>query len=160
MYLTARGNFSGSPATLLPLVLLLEPCLQRLEVLEQRAAVHLSLAGDGKERVGPRLARAHREHLPQPLPRLLAAEEGALVQRPLVPGCLAEGAVELELQDVGEEVARVGHVGRHVVLGAGIEVLLAARRRRGDALVLRPQRPRSEERRVGKECRSRWSPYH
>src|SRR2546426_11926504 len=23
-----------------------------------------------------------------------------------------------------------------------------------------PQRPRSEERRVGKECRSRWSPYH
>ena len=23
-----------------------------------------------------------------------------------------------------------------------------------------PARPRSEERRVGKECRSRWSPYH
>ena len=23
-----------------------------------------------------------------------------------------------------------------------------------------PERPRSEERRVGKECRSRWSPYH
>ena len=23
-----------------------------------------------------------------------------------------------------------------------------------------PQRSRSEERRVGKECRSRWSPYH
>src|SRR2546425_12116323 len=23
-----------------------------------------------------------------------------------------------------------------------------------------PLRPRSEERRVGKECRSRWSPYH
>src|SRR2546425_12458526 len=28
----------------------------------------------------------------------------------------------------------------------------------GQALVTR--RPRSEERRVGKECRSRWSPYH
>src|SRR3954464_9691963 len=66
MYLTARGNFSGSPATLLPLVLLLEPCLQRLEVLEQRAAVHLPLAGDGKKRVLPRLARAHREHLRPP----------------------------------------------------------------------------------------------
>src|SRR2546422_3504345 len=25
---------------------------------------------------------------------------------------------------------------------------------------LRPARARSEERRVGKECRSRWSPYH
>ena len=23
-----------------------------------------------------------------------------------------------------------------------------------------PDKPRSEERRVGKECRSRWSPYH
>ena len=23
-----------------------------------------------------------------------------------------------------------------------------------------PRKPRSEERRVGKECRSRWSPYH
>ena len=26
--------------------------------------------------------------------------------------------------------------------------------------VLRQAEPRSEERRVGKECRSRWSPYH
>src|SRR3989454_4953825 len=34
--------------------------------------------------------------------------------------------------------------------------LLRPRRRPGDL----PQGPRSEERRVGKECRSRWSPYH
>ena len=27
-------------------------------------------------------------------------------------------------------------------------------------LLLNPEHPRSEERRVGKECRSRWSPYH
>ena len=26
--------------------------------------------------------------------------------------------------------------------------------------LLKIQQPRSEERRVGKECRSRWSPYH
>ena len=26
--------------------------------------------------------------------------------------------------------------------------------------LLQPDNPRSEERRVGKECRSRWSPYH
>ena len=25
---------------------------------------------------------------------------------------------------------------------------------------LKPEKDRSEERRVGKECRSRWSPYH
>src|SRR2546427_11111043 len=29
-----------------------------------------------------------------------------------------------------------------------------------DALALDASRSRSEERRVGKECRSRWSPYH
>ena len=29
-----------------------------------------------------------------------------------------------------------------------------------DDLVLKMVRSRSEERRVGKECRSRWSPYH
>src|SRR2546429_5288605 len=30
----------------------------------------------------------------------------------------------------------------------------------GDAIALHIDVPRSEERRVGKECRSRWSPYH
>ena len=30
----------------------------------------------------------------------------------------------------------------------------------GDILIAAVGRPRSEERRVGKECRSRWSPYH
>src|SRR2546430_5337856 len=32
--------------------------------------------------------------------------------------------------------------------------------RAGQAGHVEHQRPRSEERRVGKECRSRWSPYH
>ena len=31
---------------------------------------------------------------------------------------------------------------------------------RGAFLVIDPKTDRSEERRVGKECRSRWSPYH
>ena len=30
----------------------------------------------------------------------------------------------------------------------------------GDRVRVMETRPRSEERRVGKECRSRWSPYH
>ena len=45
-------------------------------------------------------------------------------------------------------VARHGGPGRHEVLSAQVTVA-------SDALL-----PRSEERRVGKECRSRWSPYH
>src|SRR2546427_6806096 len=35
-----------------------------------------------------------------------------------------------------------------------------ARARRNNALIRNLRRLRSEERRVGKECRSRWSPYH
>src|SRR5467141_284467 len=147
MYLTAGGKRPAltlavaSPATLLPLVLLLEPLLQRLEVLEQRAAVHLALPGHRFEGVRPRLARPHREHLPEPLSRFLAAVEGTLVQRALVSGRLAHGAVELELEDPRQEVPRIRHVRGHMVLGAGIEVLLRPRHRRRHALVLRPQRP-------------------
>ena len=50
------------------------------------------------------------------------------------------------------------------VLNCSIEVLICDR---SDALVIErahkyniPVHLRSEERRVGKECRSRWSPYH
>src|SRR2546426_8014981 len=43
---------------------------------------------------------------------------------------------------------------------AGVEVVRATRRvtRRGNSTLSATER--SEERRVGKECRSRWSPYH
>src|SRR3712207_8945102 len=49
-------------------------------------------------------------------------------------------------------------VEEHELLGLVTEVLLdvGGRRRVGD----RADLLRSEERRVGKECRSRWSPYH
>src|SRR2546426_4176825 len=40
------------------------------------------------------------------------------------------------------------------------EVAIGAERAGGVALELQGASPRSEERRVGKECRSRWSPYH
>src|SRR3712207_9586481 len=41
-----------------------------------------------------------------------------------------------------------------------VVVALAAKLARVAGAVLRSGRGRSEERRVGKECRSRWSPYH
>src|SRR5437879_10187744 len=103
MYLTAGGSFC-LPATALPLVLDFEPRLQRLEILEQRAAVHLPLTGHRFERVGPRLRRAHRKHLPQARAGFLAAVERALVQRACVAGGLAHREIELELQDAGEEI--------------------------------------------------------
>ena len=48
----------------------------------------------------------------------------------------------------------------HFIHGS-LQALDAALRARGGALIVRHGRAtRSEERRVGKECRSRWSPYH
>src|SRR2546422_11275531 len=41
-----------------------------------------------------------------------------------------------------------------------LERLGVWRELRGRPVPLRPEHLRSEERRVGKECRSRWSPYH
>src|SRR3989442_5325553 len=41
------------------------------------------------------------------------------------------------------------------VIAENLSVLLPA-----DRVAVYPWPPRSEERRVGKECRSRWSPYH
>src|ERR1022692_4825172 len=42
----------------------------------------------------------------------------------------------------------------------GSRLTLLLQRSRPDACRTRRALPRSEERRVGKECRSRWSPYH
>src|SRR3989441_12964098 len=76
------------------------------------------------------------------------------IERPLEPGAsaldiLEEVAVErLDLDAVQER----------------LDALLAAQPRMGEVAaageVLDTRHARSEERRVGKECRSRWSPYH
>src|SRR2546425_1060664 len=66
---------------------------------------------------------------------------GHLTTGARLAGGLAQGAVELELEDVREEVARVGNVGGHVVLGPGVEVGLAARHGRRYALIPLAQRP-------------------
>src|SRR5256885_12194827 len=53
----------------------------------------------------------------------------------------------------------------HDILRKTVHVLVSSQSERGDLIRSRcaaqPEiDPRSEERRVGKECRSRWSPYH
>ncbi len=63
------------------------------------------------------------------------------MQWTLVASDLAQGAVELELQDRRQEVAGVGDVGRDVILGARVEVILRTLHRRDDPLVLGAQRP-------------------
>ena len=75
-------------------------------------------------------------------------------------------AVVVDGADDGRLAAAVA-----VLEGQGVEVILGRQRiaharvagqqaDAADAPVQGPARSRSEERRVGKECRSRWSPYH
>src|SRR3954451_3951645 len=135
------GRHNGSPSARLPLILLIEPRLQRREVIEDRRRIHLLLSADRLQRLGPRTALPHRQHAGQPLARMFVLIDRAAIERFGIARGLTERAVELELEDVGEEIARVRHVRGYVILRARIEILLAARLRRRDALVLQPQRP-------------------
>ncbi len=47
------------------------------------------------------------------------ALHGAAIQRPRPAGRLGQRTVKLELQNVGQEIAHVRDVGRHVILGSG-----------------------------------------
>src|SRR6476646_8004808 len=69
-----------SPAALLALVLILEPLLERREVLEDRARIHVALTGELEQRILPRLARAERQHLLVGGACFLVAVEAALVE--------------------------------------------------------------------------------
>src|SRR5256886_8406342 len=66
---------------------------------------------------------------------------------------------DLRLADLRREVAASL---RHVHLPADLrrQSPLGDGTWRGEPEARAPATPRSEERRVGKECRSRWSPYH
>ena len=108
---------------------------------------------------------------PLPLDRLL--DELLLRIRDVLD---ADTAAFLLLDDAGEElVARAAkgleeevEAGVRIPVGGGFAGRIAAERAPGviedidHAEVLNPilREKRSEERRVGKECRSRWSPYH
>src|SRR3989442_5162676 len=64
-------------------------------------------------------------------------------------------APQREADGVGHEVD--DHLHEPVLVAADVEALAHALPREREPALLRL---RSEERRVGKECRSRWSPYH
>ena len=83
-----------------------------------------------------------------PLPRMVKVAQ--FFERPTV-------------DDVEDEVARKMRGGEYLTsLKPGMLVAVTAGSRgiTNMPLIIRSIRSRSEERRVGKECRSRWSPYH
>jgi hypothetical protein len=92
--------------------LLVQPLLQGLEVLEHGAGVHRSLSSDLFQSVLPGETGAEFEHVLQLLSGLGVLVDAALVQGACVIGCLAEGLVELELQNRRDKVPHIGHI-RH-----------------------------------------------
>ena len=62
--------------------------------------------------------------------------------------------------DIHLDSALSAHLGRERARGRRNEILNTFRKIFGYAAENDVQAVRSEERRVGKECRSRWSPYH
>src|SRR2546429_4716328 len=91
-----------------------------------------------------------------PLPVTLGQEAAGIVSA-VGPGVAAP--------KVGQRVAYASLLGayaEYVVVPADRVVVLpdGVSSKQGAAVMLQGMTARSEERRVGKECRSRWSPYH
>src|SRR2546425_1175973 len=93
--------------------------------------------------------------LVQELPEQVQAQAGVRQEKVVArPADRSEANVGVKLRDRAHVVE-----GRHGVLLSMDEERREGRNRRQDPVHLVIEK-RSEERRVGKECRSRWSPYH
>ena len=77
-------------------ILLVKPGLQRREIIRNRRRVHLLLAGQRRQRILPRLARAQRQHFVQPSPASLLLINRAAMQRPGVSSLPAQAPAETE----------------------------------------------------------------
>src|SRR3989454_299090 len=125
--------------------------LRRAFALDPAAKVK-ELSRGQKARAGLLIALAHR-------PELLVLDEPSSGLDPIVRRDIL-GAVIRTIADEGRTVLFSSHlldeveeVADHVTMIASGRIVLSAPL---DAI----KESRSEERRVGKECRSRWSPYH
>src|SRR5256885_14395621 len=96
------------------------------------------------------LLRLYRSILPRPRPRRIRRRHRA--ERPILR--LARGS-----RDQGSRLELYGWLDA-TQIQAYAEVRNEYGLRPGQPLCQRTAGERSEERRVGKECRSRWSPYH
>ena len=114
----------NSPADGLSLDLLVQPGLQWRDVVDDRGCVHLLGAGQGFESFRPGLGATERQHRVQPLTGFLAFIDGAAVERRRAARRLRQCAMELELENLRQEISRIRHVCRYMVLGARIEKTL------------------------------------
>src|SRR3712207_817736 len=69
-------------------------------------------------------------------------------------------AISLEMETLGPRLVETVRAASRARLPSSLRLAERVRLRSGMGQPSSAQAPRSEERRVGKECRSRWSPYH
>src|SRR2546430_13537637 len=77
----------------------------------------------------------------------------------------SECALPISSTSPGGRAMDLGLRGKHAIvtggsLGIGKAIARELAREGVDVAIVARTKARSEERRVGKECRSRWSPYH
>src|SRR5579871_1280078 len=85
------------PADAMPSVLLVEPLLERREIIEDGRGIDIFFAGHGFERFGPRMALSHLKHFCQLRARGFVAVNRAAIQRSGITRFAAQRAVKLEL---------------------------------------------------------------
>src|SRR6266568_4652130 len=94
------------------------------------------------------------------MPRLTARETLQLVHQetPDTPVIIVTGSLDEEIAAAYIKAGATDYVVKHHLerLGPAVQRALDLKQAREE----QAQAERSEERRVGKECRSRWSPYH
>ena len=78
---------------------------------------------------------------------------------PICPGCGSTCVVKNGKSHSGKQNHKCRNCGRQFV-SAPTNLLVSSETKALVDKLLSEAIPRSEERRVGKECRSRWSPYH
>src|SRR5207237_10891972 len=102
--------FQFSPADRLTFDLLVEPSIQRLEIIENGGRVHLPGTGYLVERLRPRTRETHRKHCIEPLAGLGTLINRAAMNRQRAARGLRKRAMKLELKNEGKKVTRIRHV--------------------------------------------------
>src|SRR5579859_3910954 len=119
------------------------------------------IRGAADEAVRAQQIRRHRfargEHI-----EFLEVDDGVADAKRIVKAALRNAAMQRHLSAFKTAAARIAAAGfLSLVAGAGGPAEFRADAAADTHFFLaRALRRRSEERRVGKECRSRWSPYH
>src|SRR5256885_10334881 len=108
--------------------------------------------GERNDLSGPAVSRVLQEHHFSVVETRIVADDHGAIQKAIVELArkarlvVTTGGTGISARDVTPEATRT-------VCGRMLEGVAERMRREGE-------KKRSEERRVGKECRSRWSPYH